>query len=106
MDRTALSAYKRCQVSNTIPELEATIADRRDHPREGSYTCRLFAQGEAEILKKLGEEAVEVIVAAALQDRQRVVYEGADLIYHLLVALAAKEITWQEIEDELRRRFK
>lgn len=93
-------------VSNTIAELEATIADRREHPREGSYTCRLFALGDVEILKKLGEEAVEVIVAAALQDRERVVYESADLIYHLLVALAAKGIAWQEIEDELRRRFR
>ncbi len=96
----------RCQVSETIRELEATIADRREHPQEGSYTCRLFAKGEAEILKKLGEEATEVIVAAALQERERVVYEGADLIYHLLVALAAKGIAWQEIEEELRSRFK
>jgi phosphoribosyl-ATP pyrophosphohydrolase len=96
----------RCQVSDTIRELEATIADRQAHPREGSYTCRLFAEGEAEILKKLGEEATEVIVAAALQGRERVVYESADLVYHLLVALAAKGIAWQEIEDELRRRFR
>jgi phosphoribosyl-ATP pyrophosphohydrolase len=93
-------------VSNTIAELEATIANRREHPREGSYTCRLFAEGETEILKKLGEEAIEVVVAAALQERERVVYESADLIYHLLVALAAKGIAWQEIEAELKRRFK
>ncbi len=91
---------------DTIAELEATIADRREHPREGSYTCRLFAQGEVEILKKLGEEATEVVVAAALQDRERVIYESADLLYHLLVALAAKGIAWEEIEQELRRRFK
>ena len=86
--------------------LEETIAERREHPREGSYTCELFAKGEVEILKKLGEEAVEVIVAASLQDRERLVYESADLVYHLLVALAAKEIAWQDVEDELRRRFK
>ncbi len=96
----------RCQVSNTIQALEKTIAERQEHPREGSYTCELFRQGEVEILKKLGEEAVEVIVAASLQDRERVVYESADLMYHLLVALAAKGIAWQDVETELRRRFK
>ena len=93
-------------VSDTIAALQATIQNRRDHPREGSYTCHLFAEGEAEILKKVGEEATEVIVAAALQNDERMVYESADLIYHLLVALTAKGLSWQEVESELRRRFK
>ena len=93
-------------MSDTLTALQATIVDRKEHPREGSYTCRLFAAGEVEILKKVGEEAVEVVVAGALQDDERVVYESADLIYHLLVALVARGLTWQQVEQELSRRFK
>lgn len=93
-------------MSDTIRALEAVIAERRDHPREGSYTCKLFAEGQVEILKKVGEEAIEVIIAASLQDRERVVYESADLLYHLLVALAAKGIAWQDVEAELAQRFR
>ncbi|NLX43834.1 MAG: phosphoribosyl-ATP diphosphatase, partial [Chloroflexi bacterium] len=88
-------------VSETISQLQATIIDRREHPKEGSYTCRLFAAGDVEILKKVGEEAVEVVVAGALQENDRVVYESADLIYHLLVALVARGLTWQDVEAEL-----
>jgi phosphoribosyl-ATP pyrophosphohydrolase len=82
-----------------------TIRERQAHPREGSYTCRLFASGPVEILKKVGEEAVEVVVAGAIEDSQRFVYESADLVYHLMVALASKGLTWADVEDELRRRF-
>lgn len=91
-------------MSDAIHKLEAVIAERRERPREGSYTCQLFAKGETEILKKVGEEAIEVIVAAAMQNRERVISECADLIYHLMVALAAKGIAWQEVEAELGQR--
>ncbi len=93
-------------MTDTLMALQATILDRKDHPREGSYTCRLFDAGESEILKKLGEEAVEVVVAASLQGNDRMIYESADLVYHLLVALVAKGLTWQDVEAELVRRFK
>jgi phosphoribosyl-ATP pyrophosphohydrolase len=93
-------------VSTIIDTLSATIEERRLHPREGSYTCKLFAAGQAEILKKVGEEATEVVVAGALEGNERVVYETADLLYHLLVMLSSKGLTWAEIEAELARRFK
>jgi phosphoribosyl-ATP pyrophosphohydrolase len=93
-------------VSQTIDALLATIQDRKEHPKEGSYTCRLFAEGPVEILKKVGEEAVEVVTAGALQSDDRVVYESADLIYHLLVLLVSRGLTWADVEAELARRFK
>jgi phosphoribosyl-ATP pyrophosphohydrolase len=93
-------------VSETIVLLEATIQDRKNNPRDGSYTCSLFAAGQAEILKKVGEEATEVIVAGALQGQERVLYESADLIYHLLVLLASQGLTWAQVEAELARRFR
>jgi phosphoribosyl-ATP pyrophosphohydrolase len=64
----------------------------------------LFAAGENEIVKKVGEEAIEVIVAAKGQGDERVVSEVADLIYHTLVLLAARGIAWRAVEDELARR--
>jgi len=93
-------------MSETIDALMTTIQDRKAHPKEGSYTCKLFAAGDAEILKKIGEEASEVIVAGALENNERVLYETADLIYHLSVMLVSKELTWADVEDELRRRFR
>ncbi len=93
-------------MSQTIDSLLATIQDRQEHPREGSYTCRLFEAGSVEILKKVGEEAVEVVTAGALESDERVVYETADLVYHLLVMLVARGLTWADVEAELARRFK
>ncbi len=93
-------------MSETIDALMATIQDRKAHPKEGSYTCKLFAAGDAEILKKIGEEASEVIVAGAMETNERVLYETADLIYHLSVMLVSKDLTWADVEDELRRRFR
>ena len=92
-------------MSETIDTLSATIRDRKANPREGSYTCKLFAAGYAEILKKVGEEAAEVIVAGALQGKDRLVYETADLFYHLLVMLVAQGLDWADVEAELARRF-
>lgn len=92
-------------MSETLNTLMATIRDRQVHPREGSYTCRLLAAGLPEILKKVGEEAAEVVVAGALESDERFIYESADLLYHLLVALAARGLEWGDIEAELHRRF-
>ncbi len=93
-------------MSDVLEHLWNTIEDRKAHPRSGSYTATLFAAGENEILKKVGEEAIEVIVAAKGEGNERVVYEAADLVYHLLVLLAARDLTWHDVENELRRRFK
>jgi len=94
------------RVSDTIEALAATIEDRKAHPREDSYTCRLLASGDTEILKKVGEEAAEVIVAGALESDERLLCETADLLYHLLVMLASKNLAWTDVEAELRHRFK
>jgi len=93
-------------VSETIDTLVATIEERKTHPREHSYTCKLLAAGPVEILKKVGEEAAEVIVAGALENEERLLYETADLFYHLLVMLASRDLAWADVEAELRRRFR
>ena len=92
-------------MSETIDTLSCVIADRKANPREDSYTCRLLDQGDRRILKKVGEEAAEVIVAASLEDDERLVSETADLFYHLLVMLEAHDLNWSDVEQELARRF-
>lgn len=93
-------------MSDYLEQLWQTIELRKQTMPAGSYTARLLTQGENEILKKLGEETVEVIVAAKGESNERLVYEMADLIYHALVLLAARGLTWQDVEAELARRFK
>ncbi|MFN8439930.1 MAG: phosphoribosyl-ATP diphosphatase [Caldilineaceae bacterium] len=93
-------------MSNVIQSLFTTIQARKLNPPSGSYTAKLFADGENEILKKMGEEVVEVIVAAKGQGDDRVIYEMADLVYHSLVLLAARGLEWSQIEEELARRVK
>ncbi len=87
-------------------ELFATIQSRQANPSPNSYTARLLAAGEDEILKKVGEEAVEVILAAKAQGNQRLVEETADLFYHVLVLLAARGLSLEDVEAELKRRRK
>jgi phosphoribosyl-ATP pyrophosphohydrolase len=89
-----------------LDELYRVICDRRDNPSAASYTARLMAEGENEILKKIGEEAVEIILAAKAQGDQRVVEETADLIYHVLVLLAFRRLTLEDIRAELARRHR
>lgn len=88
----------------TLTELYQTICDRRDHPVPQSYTARLISQGEDEILKKIGEEAVEVILAAKAQGDGRLIEEMADLAYHALVLLAYRGLSLADIQAELERR--
>jgi phosphoribosyl-ATP pyrophosphohydrolase len=89
-----------------IDELFAVICDRRDHPSEKSYTNRLMNAGEDEILKKIGEESVEVILAAKGQGDARLIEELADLTYHSLVLLAYKGLSPEDIAAELERRHR
>ena len=91
-------------MSDVLETLFATILDRKANPRAGSYTARLLDAGEDEILKKVGEEAMEVILAAKGQGDERVVSEVADLFYHLLVLLASRDLTLADVEAELVRR--
>jgi len=91
-------------MSQVLDHLFATIEARKTHAPPGSYTAQLFAAGENEMVKKIGEEAIEVIVAAKGQSDERIVSEVADLMYHTLVLLAARGIPWRAVEDELARR--
>lgn len=91
-------------MNDMIGTLFQTIVDRQANPRPGSYTNSLFKAGEDEIIKKIGEEAVEIILAVKGQGRQRIVEETADLVYHLLVMLADCGLTWEDVCAELARR--
>lgn len=84
--------------------LQGIIQQRRQNPTTDSYTARLFAQGEDEIVKKVGEESVEVILAAKGQGDERLISETADLLYHTLVLLTAHGLTLEQVEAELERR--
>ena len=90
-----------------LDALFATIEDRRDELPEGSYTASLFTheKGENAVLEKIGEEATEVILAAKDDDGEELLAESADLVYHLLVLLAMKEATVDDLRAELEARF-
>lgn len=89
---------------NVLHALFATILDRQASPRPSSYTAHLLESGEDEILKKVGEEAMEVILAAKGQGDERITAEVADLLYHLLVLLAFRRLDLADVEAELARR--
>lgn len=93
-------------MTNVMSELETTLRERASRPTADSYTARLLAAGEDEIVKKVGEEAVEVILAAKGQGDTRLVEESADLVYHLLVLLLSRGLSWADVEVELARRRK
>jgi phosphoribosyl-ATP pyrophosphohydrolase len=93
-------------VSDILSHVFATITDRQAHPRPGSYTNQLLSAGEDEIVKKIGEEAVEVILAAKGQGNERVISELADLTYHCLVLLAQRGLTPGDVAAELERRHR
>ncbi len=91
-------------MNDVINELFETLRDRQSNPQPNSYTNELFVLGEDEIVKKIGEEAIEIIIAAKSQGDERLVEETADLIYHLLVLLVARGLTWNDILLELNTR--
>ncbi len=80
------------------------ILDRREHPKEGSYTNYLFDKGLDKILKKVGEESTEIVIAAKNENNEEVIYEISDFIYHLMVLMAEKNVTWEDIVRELAQR--
>lgn len=93
-------------MSTVLQSLFETIQSRKANPPAGSYTAKLFATGENEICKKIGEEAVEVIIAAKGEGDDRIIYEMSDLVYHCMVLLAARDLDWSAIEAELAKRVK
>ena len=84
--------------------LEATIRARRDSPADTSYTASLFARGRPKIAQKLGEEAVETVIAACSGDEASIVPEAADLMFHLAVLLADAGLSLDDVRAELERR--
>ena len=90
--------------TKVFEEVFAVIKDRRIHPREGSYTNYLFDKGIDKILKKLGEEATEIVIAAKNPNANEIKYEISDFLYHMMVLMAEKDITWEEITEELSKR--
>ena len=90
----------------TVHDLEERVRERAAASADASYTRKLLDRGVAHCAKKLGEEAVEAVLAAAVEDRDRVIAESADLIYHLLVVLKARGISLAEVEAELATRVK
>ena len=87
-----------------LRELSEIIENRKESRPAGSYTVRLLEQGLDTILQKVGEEAVEVILAAKGQGDQRLIEETADLFYHTLVLLSASNLTLSDVEEELTKR--
>ena len=85
-------------------DVYATIEDRRQNPKEGSYTNYLFEKGIDKILKKCGEEATEIIIAAKNPNPEEVKYEMADFLYHMMVLMSERGVTWDDIALELANR--
>lgn len=90
--------------ADTLSDLFAVICDRRDHPVETSYTCKLFAGGDNKILKKIGEEAAEVVMACKDDEKDAIASEVADLFYHTLVALAHHQVDLRAVYLKLQER--
>ncbi|NLV37076.1 MAG: phosphoribosyl-AMP cyclohydrolase [Clostridiaceae bacterium] len=90
--------------AEVLGEVFDIISDRRVHPKEGSYTNYLFTKGLDKILKKIGEEACEVVIASKNGDREEISSEIADLLYHIMVLLAERSLTLDDIFAELGKR--
>ena len=90
----------------TLADLEQRVSDRANAPAEQSYTRQLLDKGAAQCAKKFGEEAVEAVLAAVSEDRERLTAEAADVLYHLLVLLHSRDVTLAEVEQLLESRTK
>lgn len=90
--------------ADILTEVSKVICDRRDRPNNTSYTCQLLAGGDNKILKKIGEEAAEVVMACKDDDKEAIAAEVADLFYHVLVALARHQVKLRDVYRQLHRR--
>jgi phosphoribosyl-AMP cyclohydrolase / phosphoribosyl-ATP pyrophosphohydrolase len=90
--------------ADTLSQVFQVICDRRDNPNESSYTCKLLAGGDNKILKKIGEESAEVVMACKDDDANAIAGEVADLIYHTLVALAHHKVDIKDVYRKLQER--
>ena len=96
--------YKESNPLSVFESVYGTIKDRKENPKEGSYTNYLFDKGIDKILKKVGEEATELVIAAKNPEPEEIKYEMADFLYHAMVLMVEKGITWEEIIEELDNR--
>jgi phosphoribosyl-ATP pyrophosphohydrolase/phosphoribosyl-AMP cyclohydrolase len=95
---------KEAPPADTLSEVFKVVCDRRDNPTEGSYTCQLFAGGDNKILKKIGEESAEVVMACKDDEQDAIAAEVADLFYHALVALAYHQVELRSVYRQLQER--
>ena len=91
-------------MDDMLDQLESIIADRQRNPAPGSYTSQLFAAGREKIAQKVGEEAVEVLIAALRENRDAQLDELADMFYHTLVLMAELDISLDDVKQRLRER--
>ena len=96
--------YEESNPLKVFEDVYGIILDRKKNPREGSYTNYLFDKGLDKILKKVGEEATEIIIAAKNPDPEEIIYEISDFLYHVMVLMAEKGVTWEDITKELTNR--
>ena len=96
--------YEEINTQQVFESVYHTIMDRKEHPKEGSYTNYLFEKGIDKILKKVGEEAAEIIIAAKNPNQEEVKYEMCDFLYHMMVLMAERGITWDDIMEEMAKR--
>lgn len=96
--------YSEKNPQKVLDNVFDVIKDRKVNPREGSYTNYLFDKGIDKILKKVGEEATEIVIAAKNPNENEIVYELSDFLYHMMVLMAVKNVSWEDITDELSRR--
>lgn len=96
--------YEETNPLKVFEQVFAVIQDRKVHPKDGSYTNYLFDKGIDKILKKLGEEATEIVIAAKNPNANEIKYEISDFLYHMMVLMVEKNVTWEEITAELARR--
>ncbi|MBO5274511.1 MAG: phosphoribosyl-ATP diphosphatase [Clostridia bacterium] len=89
---------------NVIEDLYNVVANRKINPEEGSYTCYLFDKGLDKILKKVGEECSETIIAAKNDDKGELTYEICDLLYHLIVLMNQQNVSLEDVVAELEKR--
>ncbi|ATG49603.1 phosphoribosyl-ATP diphosphatase [Celeribacter ethanolicus] len=89
---------------SVLHDLEQVIISRKSADPESSWTAKLFAKGPQKCAEKFGEEAIEAIIAAAIDDKENLTYEAADVLYHMLVMLAARDIALDDVLSELARR--
>lgn len=100
------NCFDRTTSRGFVSSLDQDIQRYKTEPREGSYTTSLYQKGIDRIAQKVGEEAVELVIASKNDEKSRTISEAADLVYHMLVLLAEKGLSWVDLEEELFNRKK